>query len=225
MQIYRELFFNNVSSLLAGTFPVLHSILGQERWQRLIRGFYSQHPCHTPLFLEVPGEFLRYLRAERAPQADDPPFLHELAHYEWIELAQNVDPQEIDLAGIDRTGDLIEGIPVLSPLATTLAYRYPVHRLSPEYQPSEPPTEPSFYVVYRDLADKVGFLEINVVTARLLELIEADPNLRGREQIRRLATELGHADVANLIAHARNLLEGLREKDILLGTRIDSGSI
>ena len=32
MAIYRSLFFNNVSQLLAKTFPVLHQILGAEAW-------------------------------------------------------------------------------------------------------------------------------------------------------------------------------------------------
>jgi hypothetical protein len=220
MQVYRELFFNNIAALLAGTFPVLHAILGPQRWRQLVRGFYRDHRCHTPLFLEVPGEFLGYLRDARRPEADDPPFMLELAHYEWIELAQNVDPQEIDLTGIDRTADLLEGVPVLSPLAIPLAYRFPVHRLSPQFQPASPPEQPSFYVVYRDLQDKVGFLEINALTARLLERLEAQPTLAGQHHVEQLATELGHDDVHPLLEHARDALEQLRRHDVVLGTRI-----
>ncbi len=33
MAIYRNLFFNNVSQLLAKTFPVLHKILGADAWK------------------------------------------------------------------------------------------------------------------------------------------------------------------------------------------------
>jgi len=219
MQVYRDLFFNNVSGLLAGTFPVLHEILGAPRWHRLVRGFFRDHRCHTPLFLEVPGEFLGYLRDARPPAPDDPPFMLELAHYEWIELAQNVDPQEIDLTGIDRTADLLEGVPVLSPLAIPLAYRFPVHRLSPQYQPASPPEQPSFYVVYRDLEDKVGFLEINALTARLLELIEARPTLAGQHHVEQLVLDLARGGVGDLLDHARDALEELRHHDVILGAR------
>ena len=224
MQVYRDLFFNNVAALLAGTFPVLHQILGPERWHRLVRGFYAGHRCHTPLFLEVPGELLGYLRDARPPAADDPPFMLELAHYEWIELAQNVDAEEIDLTDVDRDGDLLEGVPVLSSLAVPLAYRFPVHRLSPEYQPAAPPEHPSFYVVYRDLDDKVGFLEISASTARLLEMIEADPDLTGRVHVTRLAAELGHDEIDVLLEHARGALAQLRQHDVILGTRLAAAS-
>ncbi len=63
LKIYRELFFNNVSGLLAGNFPVLRSIYGDAGWQTLIRDFYRDHECRTPLFPELPREFLRYLEA------------------------------------------------------------------------------------------------------------------------------------------------------------------
>jgi len=219
LEVYRELFLNNLSGLLAGTFPVLHRILGRERWRRLIRSFYAGHRCQTPLFLEVPAEFLTYLREERPPEPEDPPFMLELAHYEWIELAQNVDPQVIDLSDVDRGGDLLAGRPVMSPLAVPLAYRFPVHRLSPEYQPAAPPDTPSFYVVYRDLADRVGFLEINALTARLLELIDAAPASTGAELIGELGIELADGNRTALLSHGRQVLEQLRHHDVILGTR------
>ena len=36
MAIYRDLFFNNVASLLAGTFPVLRRLLGEDEWRELL---------------------------------------------------------------------------------------------------------------------------------------------------------------------------------------------
>ena len=41
MAIYRELFFNNVAGLLGRTFPVLHKILGAERWKVVMRDYFS----------------------------------------------------------------------------------------------------------------------------------------------------------------------------------------
>jgi hypothetical protein len=219
MQVYRELFFNNVSSLLGGTFPVLQKVLGDERWQRLVREFYRDHRCETPLFLELPLEFLRFLESERGPRPDDPPFLHELAHYEWVELALTVDEAEIDESIVDPAGDLLEGVPALSPLALPLAYRFPVHRLGPTFQPGEPPDEPSFYVVYRNRRDQVGFVETNAVTMRLLERIRAEPEWAGARQLEALAAELPGIDPGTLVSGGRQILESLRELDIVLGTR------
>lgn len=221
MQVYRELFFNNVAALLAGTFPVLERILGSERWRRLVRDFYRDHRCHTPLFLEVSQEFLAYLGEERMGAADDPPYLYELAHYEWVELALSVEDASLDGSRVDPDGDPMVGIPVLSPLAWPLAYRYPVHRLSPDFQPAEPPAGQSFYVACRDRSDKVRFMQANAVTLRLVELLRQYPDRSGRAHLDALAEELPQLDRATLLTGGAATLRDLRENDVVLGTRID----
>lgn len=224
LAIYRDLFFNNVSKLLAGTFPVLNKILSDDHWRSLIRDFFIRHESKTPLFLEVPREFLAYLQKEREAQPEDPPFLTELAHYEWVELALSVEDIEPDLSDVDRSGDLLEGIPVLSPLAWPLAYRFPVHRISPDFQPDEAPDDLTFLVVYRDSADKVGFLKINAVSARLIELMQEGSTRTGRELLEIIATELNHPNTDTVISGGHEIMEELRSHDIILGTKIASCS-
>jgi uncharacterized protein len=219
MKIYRELFYNNVEGFIAGAFPVLRSLYDDAAWHRMLRDYFARHRAHTPFFHRIAEEFLQYLQDERAPQPEDPPFLLELAHYEWVELALSVSEEDINTAGIDPDGDLLDGVPMLSPLAWTLAYRYPVHRLSPAFRPTEPPAQPTYIVVYRDRSDIVGFLEINAVTARLLQLLEQQPGRSGREQLHAVAAELGHPRPEVVIEGGREMLEGLRRRDIILGTR------
>ena len=221
LQVYRELFFNNVAGLLAGTFPVLHALLGTGRWERLARDFYREHRCHTPLFLEIPREFLEYLGAERGVRDDDPPFLAELAHYEWVELALAIDEQDIRAIAVDAAGDLLNGIPVLSPLAWPLAYQYPVHRLGPDFQPAEPPPEPSFYVARRDRSEQVGFLQANAVMLRLIERLQQHPDLTGAAQLDALADELPQLERKTVLDGGAAALHELRAADVVLGTRPD----
>jgi len=221
MKVYRELFFNNLSSLLAGTFPVLHAILGEDRWAALVRDFMVRHQAHTPLFPEVPQELLRFVQetrwADGVPHPDDPPFLLELAHYEWVELALQL-ADDGEHAEVDPQGDLLAGLPVLSPLAWPLAYRWPVHRLSATNQPAAPPDQPTFLVVYRDREDQVRFMEVNAVTARLLDLIgNGSDCLSGQEMLNRIAAELPASSAVQ--DGGAQTLALLREQGILLGTR------
>jgi uncharacterized protein len=220
MAIYRELFFNNVRDLLGRSFPVLRKLLGEDRWQALVRDWLIEHRAQTPLFLEVPREFLQYLSEQRAAVAGDPPFLAELAHYEWVELALAIDEREAELPGVDSDGDLLSGRPALSPLAWSLAYAWPVHRLSPACQPAEPPAELTRLLVYRDRQDRVGFLEINIVTARLLELLadSAAPPASGRDALLRIAAELDHPQPEAVVEAGAAILADLRARDVLLGT-------
>ncbi|MGD8378810.1 MAG: putative DNA-binding domain-containing protein [Gammaproteobacteria bacterium] len=219
MAIYRELFFNNISGLLAQTFPVLHRLLDDAHWTALVRDFFARHESHTPLFVEVPQEFLAFLRTERGQHEADPPWLPELAHYEWVELALQTSTEELDNGTADRDGDPMAGIPALSPLAWPLAYTWPVHRIGPDFLPQEPGETPTFLVVYRDRHDDVGFMEINAVTARLLELIGDNDSSTGHELLNRIATEMQHPNPAIVIQGGERILADLVRRDILLGTR------
>lgn len=42
MQIYRELFYNNIEDFLANAFPVLRKISSDEIWHARVRDFYAR---------------------------------------------------------------------------------------------------------------------------------------------------------------------------------------
>src|SRR3954467_3571617 len=63
MAVYSELFFNNIESLVAANFPVIRTLYADDAWRDLVRAFYRDHRCHTPLFTDIAREFIRYLEA------------------------------------------------------------------------------------------------------------------------------------------------------------------
>lgn len=220
MAIYRELFFNNLRSLLSNMFPVLSKLLSDEKWRRLVRRFMQRHQAHTPYFLELPAEFLDFLQNEYEPEPDDFPFLTELAHYEYIELALSVSEETNDLEGVDPDGDLLAGVPVKSELTWVFAYQYPVHRISRDFLPDTPAEQPVYLAVYRGSDDKVGFLELNAVTAGLLNAIqENESGQAGEALLRKLAADINYPDVDAFIEHGVTALLEMRSLDILTGTR------
>ncbi|ANO51695.1 HvfC family RiPP maturation protein [Woeseia oceani] len=219
MAIYRELFFNNLFKLLGSTFPVLKALYGDSGWRRLVRAFMISHQAQTPYFLEIPKEFIAFLQDEYELTQDDPAFLIELAHYEWAELALSVSDESNDLSRIDGDGDLQAGVPIKSVLAWTLAYRFPVHRIDATYQPDEAPEQATFLSVYRKDNDELGFMELNPLTARLLEMIaDNQEGHNGRDIILGLAQEIAYTDQNALLEHGAVALGEMREAGILLGT-------
>ena len=220
MAIYRELFFNNLQGLLSNMFPVLKKLHSDEHWNRLIRGFMQRHQAKTPYFLELPAEFLDFLQNEYEPGADDFPFLVELAHYEYIELALSISEETNDIDGVDPGGDLLHGIPVKSQLAWAYVYQYPVHRISRAFLPDAPADQPVYLAVYRNADDKVGFLELNAVTAGLLNAIdENDVGNTGEALLRKLAAEINYPDTDAFIMHGLSAMQEMRSLDILIGAR------
>lgn len=216
MKIYAELFYNNVQGFLASAFPVLCRITPDAQWHALVRDFFARHESHEPLFHRIAGEFLKYLEHERKATASDWPFLPELAHYEWVELALSVSNAALPPA--NARGDLARGIPVVSPLAWSLAYSYPVHRIGPDYLPDRPGAQPTHLIVYRNRQDDVKFMETNAVTARLMELMETK-RATGRQLMARIARELKHPQPEQVVAQGEQTLKDLRERDIVLGTK------
>jgi len=219
MAIYNELFYNNVEGFISSGFPVIRSLYADQDWHSLVRDFFSSHHCKTPLFLEIAQEFRHYLESERN-NLQDPPFLKELAHYEWVETAISIAEEEIDDTDVDLTGDLIDGIPVLSPLAMPLQYQFDVQHIKPEYQPDNAPELPTCIIVYRNRADKIGFMEINPVTLRLVQLLAEQPEHTGKQQLEYIVKELNHPKPEVVINGGTETLETLRDKEIILGSRL-----
>jgi hypothetical protein len=216
MAVYAELFFNNVESLVSANFPVIRSLYGDADWRDFVRAFYRDHRCRTPLFTDLAREFIRYL--ETRDGANDPPFLAELAHYEWSELALAIDEADIADVAHDPGGDVVDGIPLASPLARVLAYRFPVHRIRPDYRPDAAPAQPTLILLVRDRSDEIRFLEIDALTALLFERLQANATATGRAVLDALLAALGRDDDA-VRASGLAILNLLRDRGALLGTR------
>ena len=217
MRVYNELLFNNIEGFLLACFPVCRRVLGARRWRRLVRAFFAEHRCRSPFFRQIPEEFVAWLRGARAGHPDDPPFLPDLAHYEWVELALDASPVEPDLARVDRDGDLLAARPALNPVAMLLTYPYPVHRIGPRFRPEAPDAQPTHILVFRDLQDRVRFLVLNAVSARLVALLH-DGEHTGAAALATIARELNHPNPEIVRAGGREILESLRREEAVLGT-------
>ena len=215
MAAYRDLFFNNIESFIATGFPVLKGVMGEDSWRSLIRDFYRDHHCRTPLFIEIAEEFLTYLTNERPETPIDPPFLRELAHYEWVELALAVSEGEPpELREISLT-DYLDSCFVLSSVAWPLAYQFPVHKIGPEFRPEQAGVAPTFLVVYRDREDRVRFMEINQGSYELLQSMSESPERTLREHLLSIAQALQHPNPERVLEFGVDLVGQLYRKGIV----------
>jgi hypothetical protein len=211
MNVYNRLLYRNVESFLLACFPVSRRVLGKRKWTPLARGFFAEHRCRTPLFQKIPEEFLSYLESRN----DNPDWLAHLAHYEWVELALDTSPQKIDAAAIDATGDLLSGRPALNPARFLLRYPFAVHKIAPRRLPRK--EEPTDLLVFRDLHDRVRFIVLNPLSARLVELIQ-DGDRCGDAALAIIADEQPGIDRRAVREGGSALLESLRHEQAVLGT-------
>jgi hypothetical protein len=225
--VYRELIYNNVEGFLHRTFPVLRGRTADEVWHRWVRAFLASHASESPLFRDIPRAFLDFVAAGGlAEDPDTPVFLLELAHYEWAEMALFIaeDPEEPPCdPPCDPHGDWLLGRPVVSRLAWLLAYTYPVHRIRRDTPEAEIEPGQSLLVMYRDPETyRVRTLEVNPLTARLLQLITEEVVDSAQAAVDQIAVELGKPDSAGLSEKARGLLADWHAKGIVRGIRTGS---
>jgi hypothetical protein len=218
LQVYRRLVYNNIGRALSRAFPVLRTISSDEVWHARVQRFFTEHRCQNPELRHLAEDFIAWLDASAGEREGDPQWLAELCHYEWVELALASDVIELP-AKTPQTLFSLERPPLLSPLAWTLSYRYPVHRLNAEYQPQSPPDAATYLIVYRDRADTVRFMEVNALTLLLIRAVEAEPELSARELLQTLAVELENDDPDAIVEAGSSLLNGLVQRDIILGSR------
>ena len=220
LDIYRQLFFKNMLGFISRGFPVLKSLYEAGDWSALARSFYSHHQCHSPYFTDIAEEFVAYLEKEHTPRRCDPPFLYELAHYEYAELVVSIAEDDSDRSAIDADGDLIEGQPVLSPLAQWHGYQWPVHRINRKFRPAEKTNEIYWIVICRDADNKVRYMLLNTITAILLDYLSEHPDSSGYAAVVAVAEQYCPANIDAALENAPQILLDMRRKGIVLGTKL-----
>ena len=220
LDIYRQLFFKNILGFISRGFPVLKSLYEEDDWNTLVRAFYAHHQCHSPYFVDIAQEFLLYLENEHTLRQCDPPYLYELAHYEHIKVEVTFAENIGDLSTVDANGNLMEGRPVLSPLARWHDYQWPVHRISPDYRPVECGSEIYQLAVCRDSDHKVHYMLLNAMTVLLLDYLSEHFGTSGRDAVIAVAKQHCPNDLGAALENAPQVFHDFRQKGIVLGVKI-----
>lgn len=220
--VYAKLLHNKIDGSLRHCFPVTHDLLGPSLWRQLIESFIRSHRCQSPLYREIPDEFVEFLLNGMA-ESKLPEFIIELAHYEWMELHLETTPDDQTPSVIALT-DPLEQVPFLNPVLHLLYYHYPVHRIdamtSPwsswQRQRKPYPRETVILVGLRDRELNPQFIEVNAATARLIELLK-QPALTGRKALTLLQIDIDRHDRNSLLTYGADTLKRLHSQNILIG--------
>lgn len=209
MAIYREIVFNNIFGSVSACFPVCKNILGTRAWCKLVRAFFANHQANTPIFREIPQQFLQFLKTN----GNLPSYFEQLAHYEWVELAVNTQPTQA--LKVSKQMDLLSEKPILAPAHMLLAYDYAVHQISKRNQPKI--AKKTHLLVFRNTDNKVKFIELNPNTFQLLNLIKSN-ELTGEQALTRLAEEMQHSNTDVVIQFGISILTDLTSQQAIIGS-------
>jgi hypothetical protein len=209
MAVYRESVFNNIFDAVSACFPVSQKVVGKRAWHQLIRHFLAEHQAKSPIFKDIPKQFLDFLDQH----TDKALYVYSLAHYEWVELA--VGALETAPKSVSKKINLIDEVPVLTPASMLLHYDYAVHKISARHKPKAP--EATYLFVFRNSAFEVKFIELNPMTYQLLSLIQEE-NLTGKQALSRIAAEINHPDTDAIIQFGAVILSDLAQQQAIIGS-------
>lgn len=220
MAIYEDLIFNNLSESVSVCFPVAKAILGNDGWHDVMRGFFENHSSNSPLFREIPQEFLHFLsNSDCASTLNLPPFMLSLCHYEWIELSLSTQENTNDfdqIVQIDTDSSLLDNrIQFVSPMAL-LHYDYPVHKISPDNQPSDQLA--TQLLVYRDTEDDIQFIELNAITYELIRLLDQE-KMTGEAAFTHIAALLKQENTSEITTFGTQILHDFYQQGVVVGLK------
>ena len=219
MRVYRELFFNTINGFISCVFPVLKSLYTDDAWRKLIQQFFVSYDCKTPIFIEISQEFIAFLQTQYQPADYDPPFMVELAHYEWLELFISTVFDDDNEQVIDKA--LITELPLnVSIKARVAQYQFDVQHVSVEYQPTEPSEHAHCFCVYRDDKDDVNFLQLNSLTAQVLAFINQSEECYFSDVLSWLVESYPQMAPESLSSGCLQMLQQLADKGIICSLKV-----
>jgi len=216
--VYRAAVYHNIERFMADNFPRVQEVLPAAHWASLVRDYLVRHSATTPVFARLPTEFLVFLEHERQAPAD-PPYLYELAHFDWLENFVATDEREIPTAEANPQGDLLYGTIVVNPVHTVQTYRFPVHVYNADFHPDVPPPQASHLVAFREPGDQYGVLDLNAVSYELFLSVRDDSAHTAHEILTGMAARFRSGSVAAVIHGGLDILTRMLRRGLILGTR------
>lgn len=149
LAVYQELVNNNIASFIDVTFPITRSLLSEALWLELKQQFVCKAYCHSPFFYDISRQFMDWVLSLEHSELVNLPWLAELLHVEWMELAVELAPDVATSKPSPSINLYQGGDPLIAPAVPVwvLAYQWPIHRWHKDHSDFE--HSPTFLLVYR----------------------------------------------------------------------------
>lgn len=218
MAVYRDAVFNNIFEFVSVCFPVCQAAIGKRAWRALLKDFFKSYPAQSPIFREIPQQFLNYLNSQpqqktRPAFLAPPIYLAQLAHYEWVELA--VSALQTESVKLSKKTNLLSEKPVLVPAHMLLEYDFAVQKIGKGKLPKT--IEKTYLLVFRNAEFAVKFIELNPITFQLLKMV-SENDMTGEQALTSLAEALQHPDPDTVIQFGAEILRDLAHQQAIIGS-------
>ncbi len=225
LHIYAGLIFNNISAALQSCFPICYSISEHSYWDDLVHAFVEEYECDSPMFKDIPEQFLDWLnKKNHQPKIKQllPIFFTSFAHYEWVEMAisiapdNNINHKNIKTAENKHNHSWLDVNIIFSDAWTIADYYYDVHLINKEYQPKVKKKQPNYFLIFRNKDGEIKFTLLNPLSTALISIL-TQHQVNAAQAAEILISQQPQLNKEELLAQANQLLNNLYEQGFILG--------
>ncbi len=215
--IYRYAVYHNIEKFMSDNYPRVKEVMTDDAWHAMVRDYLIRNSSATPTFAQLPGEFLNYLSTLREDQ-NDPAFLRELAHFDWLENHLATDERTISNDRLADAGSLAHDRIEINPIHLVVSYRFPVQIINAQYMPDEPPPQSTHIVAFRNTAHEYCVIDLNAVSRRLFETVRDQPERTATEILTEMALEMNAPNADAVLNGGLEILARMQARGLILGT-------
>lgn len=210
---YRRLVFNIASDTLETCYPITHSFLAKEVWEKLVYDYFVEHKCQTAQVWRMPLEFYEYCVEKNIQAQLNLPFLNDLLYFEWLELEVHT-MEDVAYPKFTSEGDWFNDKIAVNPEFKLIKLTYPVHTTAPTDLIGKEATY--FLFIYREKeSGNVQFMDLSMLYTYIVEQIS------GGELLKDVLVEANNLFQLNNISllkeHAQNFIQDLERRKFILG--------
>jgi hypothetical protein len=214
VEIYQRARFARVKEVLALVFVRSHTVLGNQAWSDLVEHFYWHWPTHGTRQNHLPYEFVCFL-SEYPASEETPAWFANFVRFEWMQW--RVSAMDAQIPSFNPTGDLMRNRVVLNPAREDASFDWPVHGIEKESDPIEPSR--TVLWVLRTLDDSLSVVPSDLFQVQLISLLKT--GMTGEQALAAMAAWLNHTTPQTLLAEGAELLNALRQSQMILGTAVE----
>lgn len=217
MKTYQRLVFSNIQNTLEKAYPITKELLKKDEWEGLTRDFFAAYPIKSPHLWEMPKDLYLFVKEEGHPLEHAFPFLEDLLHFEWLEIAFFIMPDH-PCQEVNSTGHLVEDPLVLNPEHRIVSFAYPVFRQN--IRGCIENKGNYFLLVYRThKAKEVRYFELSPLHVVLWEKVKEE-GLTVAEAIAEAGQLFPQIPFKRLLPSATDFFQKLMEEEAVLGFKL-----
>ena len=216
-RVYRRMARHRLSDVIEGSFPRLR--LALEGLEPYLERWFDESPPRSPYIRDIAGEFAKWL--SNAELTGVPPWLNELAAFEWATLDVQHAHEEESAEHVREIGELDFARPaILTPAHRILRTHYAVHRIPEHAERIDGVEEAPFALcIYRDPAShEARVLELSPIAAAIIEEVRTGDR-PVVDAVRAASVREGFAIDGPFVEAFSELVADLAERGVWLGAK------